>query len=166
MILTIDEFISKREGDQGPLWDWKWHCTSLPFGFRTDYVETVSLPFPSFNVKPLFGGGTFTYYPGFEEISAFDMQLYEDQKVRAIEWLTMWKGRIRDPDTGAYFLPTNYKYDIGIELLNDKNQSVVKATLKNCWPTQKGNWDLTNSSTNGILKVHQNFSCDGIKFST
>ena len=54
----IDEFVKRRDGDRSPLHDWKWHCVSLPYGADTDYVESVSLPFPSFNIKPLFGAGT------------------------------------------------------------------------------------------------------------
>lgn len=161
----IQTFIERRQGDRTPLTDWKWRCSSLPFGMDTDYVETVSLPFPSFNIKPLFGAGTFSYYPGFEEISAFDVQLYEDESLRSLKWLTNWKGKIRNPETGAYFLPTNYKYDLEFELLGTRNNVVLKAKAINCWPSQKGNWDLTNTSTNGLLKVHQNFSCDGVKLS-
>ncbi len=164
-IYDIEEFVNRREGDRQPIHDWKWHCVSLPFGMDTDYCESVSLPFPSFNIKPLFGAGTFTYYPGFEEIQAFDCQFHEDEALRSLKWLTMWKERIRDPDTGAFYLPTNYKHDLVFELLGNQNQTILTATCKNCWPSTKGNWDLNYTSTNGLLKVHQNFSCDGVKLS-
>lgn len=161
----IQTFISRRDGDRSPIHDWKWRCLSLPFGMDTDYVETVGIPFPSFNIKPLFGAGTFTYYPGFEEISAFDIQMHEDISLRTLKWLTMWKERIRDPETGAYFLPTNYKHDLQFALLNDQNQKILTINAKNCWPSQKSNWDLVNTSTNGLLKMHINFSTDGLKLS-
>jgi len=161
----IQTFISRRDGDRSPIHEWKWRCTSLPFGADTDYCESVSLPFPSFNIKPLFGAGTFTYYPGFEEIAAFDCQFYEDVSLRTLKWLTFWKERIRNPDTGAYYLPTNYKYDLEFELLDDNNRRILRALAKNCWPSQKSNWDMNYTSTNGLLKVHQNFSCDGVKLS-
>lgn len=159
----IDEFIKRRDGDRSPLWDWKWHCTSLPYGMDTDYVESISLPFPSFNIKPLFGAGTFSYYPGFEEVQAFDIQFYEDEALRTSKWLQMWKERIRDPDVGAFYLPTNYKMDMEFELLNNQNARVMTAVCKNVWPSTKSNWELNYTSTNGMLKVHQNFSTDGIK---
>lgn len=164
-ILTIDEFLNRRTGDRSPVHDWKWSCLSLPFGMDRDYCETVSLPFPSFNVRPLFGAGTFSYYPGFEEIQAFDCQFYEDEAMRTLKWLTAWKNRIRNPDTGAFYLPTNYKYDMIFALYGANNRKLITATLKNCWPTTKGNWDLTNEGSNNTLRVHQNFSCDGIKLS-
>lgn len=159
----IDEFVKRRDGDRSPLHDWKWHCVSLPYGADTDYVESVSLPFPSFNIKPLFGAGTFSYYPGFEEIQAFDIQFYEDESLRTMKWLTSWKERIRDPDVGAFYLPTNYKQDLEFELLNNANQRIMTAVCKNAWPSTKQSWELNYTSTNGMLKVHQNFSVDSVK---
>lgn len=159
----IDEFVRRRDGDRSPIHDWKWHCTSLPYGMDTDYCESVSIPFPSFNIKPLFGAGTFSYYPGFLEIQAFDCQFHEDEALRTSKWLSMWKERIMDPENGAFYLPTNYKMDLEFELLDNKNQSILSILCKNCWPSTKQNWDLTYTSTNGLIKVHQNFSTDGIK---
>lgn len=159
----IDTFISRRDGDRSPVHEWKWHCTQLPYGFDTDYVETVGIPFSSFNIKPLFGAGTFTYYPGFQEISAFDIQFYEDISLRTTKWLTQWKERIRDPNNGAFYLPYHYKEDMHFELLDDFNNTILRMVAVNCWPSQKNNWDLNYTSTNGLLKVHANFSTDGLK---
>jgi hypothetical protein len=159
----IEEFVTKREGKAGPVHDWKWHCTSLPLGMQSDFCESVSIPFPSFNIKPLFGAGTFTFYPGFEEIQAFDCQFHLDEAMTTIKWLTAWKEKIRDPENGAFYLPTNYKFDIEFQLLGTKNDVLLTVVCKNCWPSTKSNWDLNYTSTNGLLKVHQNFSCDGIK---
>jgi hypothetical protein len=161
----IDEFIKRRAGDRQPIHDWKWHCVSLPYGMDSDYCESVSIPFASFNLKPLFGAGTFSYYPGFEEIQAFDCQFHEDEKLRTSAWLQMWKERIRDPENGAFYLPTNYKQDMEFELLSGDNNRILTMKCKNCWPSTKQNWELNYTSTNGLLKVHQNFSTDGIKLS-
>lgn len=159
----IDTFIERRDGDRSPIHDWKWHCTSLPYGFDTDYVEQVNLPFPSFSVKPLFGAGTFSYYPGFMEISAFNMEFHEDITLRTTTWLTQWRERIRDPKNGAYYLPKNYKEDLNFELLDDKNNTILKVVAKNCFPTQANDWNLNYTSTNGLLKVGVNFSTDRIE---
>ncbi len=164
MGIDFDEFLSNRSGDREPLLSFKWMCTELPFGFETKYVESVDLPFPSLNIKQgLFGAGTFTYYPGFEEISAFDIQFYEDSRARTLKWLKDWKERIRDPRNGAFYLPTNYKYDITVHLLDTTGKPILKAICKNCWPTTKGNWNLNYQGGGEALKVHQNFSVDRLE---
>lgn len=164
MGIDFNTFLSKRSGDREPLLSFKWLCTGLPLGHDVTYVESVSLPFPSINIKQgLFGAGTFSYYPGFEEISAFDMQLYEDSRARTSKWLKTWKERIRDPRNGAFYLPTNYKYDIEFHLLDTTGKPILKAVCKNCWPTTKGPWELNYQGGGEALKCHQNFSLDGIE---
>ncbi len=160
-VYSIEEFVRRRDGDRAPIHDWKWVCTSLPFGHDPDYCESVNIPLPNFNQKPLFGAGTFTFYPGFEEVTAFDCQFYEDVNMRTSAWLDMWRHKIRDPETGAFSLPPEYKWDLTFDLLDDRNTKIVSIVARNCWPTSIGPWDLNYTSTNGLLKVQQNFSTDG-----
>lgn len=163
MDVSFDTFLENRKGDKEPLLSFKWVCTELPFGHNRLYVESVDLPFPNINIKQgLFGAGTFTYYPGFEEISAFDMQFYEDSRIRTLKWLKDWKERIRDPRNGAFYLPPNYKYDIKFRLMDTTGQEIAEAICKNCWPTTKGNWSLNYTGGGEALKVHQNFATDGL----
>ncbi len=162
--ITFDEFLNARSGDKEPLLDFKWVCIEIPYGLDPTYVETVDLPFPSINIKQgLFGAGTFTYYPGFQEISAFDVQLYEDSRARSLKWAKDWQERIRDPRNGAFYLPTNYKQDIKFRLFDTTGATVVTVTCLNCWPTTKGAWNLTNTGTGQALKVHINFATDGLE---
>lgn len=162
-IITLQEFIERRKDDREPLLNFKWHCVSLPFDFDTDYVESVNLPFPSLNVKPLFGGAKTTYYPGFLELSAFDVTFYEDSAARTRRFLKMWQERIRDPKDGFYYLPPNYKRDMVFELLDTRNQPVMTAKMKGCWPTQSNAWDLVSNGSER-LTVQQNFATDGMEY--
>lgn len=164
-IYDIAEFINRRDGDRAPVHDWKWVCTSLPFGMDSDYCESVNIPLPSFNQKPLFGAGTFTFYPGFEEVSAFDCEFYEDISMRTSTWLEMWRHMIRNPETGAFSLPTRYKRDMTFDLVNDSNTPILTIVARNCWPTTIGPWNLNYTGGNGLLKVQQNFSTDGFSLS-
>lgn len=164
-ILTFDEFVAKRTGDRSPMLDFYWYCVELPFGHDPDYVETVSLPFPSINMKPLFIASKFAQYPGFMEIAAFDMTLYEDVRMRSHHWIKDWQDRIRDPQTGTYFLPGNYKRDMRFALTDGttRDTPVLTVTLQNCWPTTTSALELTNAGGQA-LKVQQNFAIDGVKF--
>lgn len=166
--LNLEEFIERRSGDREPLLDLYWHCMLLPFGGDTDYVETVNIPFPSINMKPLFGGGAFVQYPGFQEIAAFDITFYEDVAVRSRRYILNWQSKIRDPNTGAYGLPMNYKRNMSFVLMSGRGASnaeakvpVMTVTLKNCWPTTSNSLDLVNTGGQP-LKLQQNFATEGI----
>lgn len=162
-ILTLKEFAERTSTEKGsPLLAFKWHCVSLPFDYDTTYVETVSLPFPSLNVKPVFEGGRYTNYPGFLELSAFDITFYEDSKASSKQYLKTWQEKVRHPVEGYYYLPGNYKRDMIFELLNTKGDPVMRVKLKNCWPTTSNNWEL--SSANERLTIQQNFSTDSMEY--
>jgi len=168
-VLTLDEFIVRRSGDREPLFNFQWYCMGLPFGGEADYVETINLPFPSLNMKPVFGAGIYAQFAGFQEISAFDITFHEDVSLRTRKWLAGWLSLIRNQDTGAYGLPSAYKRDISIALYSGRGPTkdqavkpVARATLLNCWPVQSGPWDLTNTGAEA-LKVQQNFATDGMR---
>lgn len=155
---------SRKDSRLDPLLDFKWACTSLPLGHDVSYVEEVELPFPQLSPKEgLFGAGQYTYYPAFQDINAFDITFYEDSKLNTSQWLQKWFERIRRPSDGAYYLPTNYKFDIVVALMDTTGRTVGEAKMINCWPTSRGTWPLAYSG-NDRLKVQQNFSVDNMEF--
>ena len=158
---SIEILRDRQSAGLDPLLGFKWACTALPGGLPVDYVEQVDLPFPEIQAKDgLFGAGTFTYYPAFEDISAFDITFYEDSKMSTTKWLKLWFERIRRPKDGAYYLPTYYKHDLKFALADTEGNIIAEAIMLNCWPTGRGNWDL-NYSSDDRLTVQQNFSVDG-----
>lgn len=163
-VYDIQTFISRRDGDRSPIHDWKWVCTSLPYGMDADYCETVDLPKPSFNQKNLFGAGAFTFYPGFQEIGTFDCTFYEDISLRTSGWLNGWRKKIRNPETGAYALPPEYKEIMTFDLLDNENNTILTAEARGVWPSTEAPWSLNYNSTNSLLKVQMSFSTDGITF--
>lgn len=165
-ILTFDEFVARRSGDRSPMLDFYWYCIELPFDGDPDYVETVSLPFPSINMKPLFMAGRFEQYPGFMELSAFDITFYEDVRMRSHHWVKEWQDRIVDPDTGAYSLPGAYKRNMRFALTDGTTTDtpILTVTLEGTWPTTTSPIDLTNAGGQA-LKVQQNFALDRVRFS-
>lgn len=160
---SIDRFLSNREGSQEPLLTFKWVTTTLPYGLSTTYVEKVDLPFIKLDVKSgLFGAATYSYYPGFSDIDAFDITFYEDSACSTVKWLQYWYGRIKNFETGTYYLPTNYKENIKVQLLDTTNAPVLEVELVNIWPTTTSNWSLAYDD-DGRLTVTQNFSIDDQK---
>lgn len=163
MGISIDEFINKTQGDKSPIFSFMWLCVEAPFGMDPQYIEEVDIPLPSLAQKPLFGAGTFTYYPGFQEISSFNIKVREDVSMRATKWLLKWIETIRDPDTGAYALPSAYKKEFKFELYDTTGSVVCTATARGCWPTTSEAWPLAGNS-NEILKNGIAISTDGLKF--
>lgn len=158
--VSFGVFERRKEAKLDPLLSFKWACLSLPLGLDPTYVEEVDLTFPQIQAKEgLFGAGTYTYYPAFEDISAFDITFYEDSKLTTSKWLKQWFDRIRRPRDGAYYLPTHYKFDIKLALLDTSNSLLAEVTMVSVWPTGRGNWPLEYKSGDR-LTIQQNFSVD------
>lgn len=162
--IGFDVLQRRKDAKLDPMLNFKWICESLPFEHDPTYVESIGLPFPEIQQKEgLFGAGTYTYYPGFETISAFDVTFYEDSELNTALWLNAWRERIRRPEDGAYYLPPNYKRDIDLLLLNTENKTIGRAKLVNVWPTTISQWELSYDSGERI-QTQANFSCDRIRF--
>ena len=158
--VSIQVLQRRMDAALDPLLSFKWVCTELPYGMDPTYVEEVSMPFLTIQPKEgLFGAGTYSYYPGFEDISAFDVTFYEDSVMTTTKWLKEWKERIRRPSDGCYYLPGYYKQNIVVKMMDTTGKVIATVTLKNCWPTGRSNWDL-NYTSDGRLTVQQNFSVD------
>lgn len=161
MAVTFDDIGQRAD----PLLTHHWECEHLPSFSGTSlparYVETVDLPMPELDVKEgIFGAGTFTYLPGYESFPAFNLSIYEDNSARALKYLNKWREAIREPSTGLYHLPHNYKKTITLGLYNAQGQKVLTVKLFNCWPTSISELRLTGEDAERV--VHQvNMSCDG-----
>jgi hypothetical protein len=146
-----------------PLLAFKWVCSqdTLPFGLQSSYLESVGLPFQNLNIGDgWYGGSTYSYFPGPHNIEATSISLYEDSKGSALAWVHMWKARIKNFNIGLYGLPTEYKRDLEVLLLDTNNDVVIQAKLLGIWPAATDNFTL-NYTDNNRLVVTQNFSVDG-----
>jgi hypothetical protein len=160
MSFDLEALISRGE----PALSFKWLVPEggLPFGMKGNYVESISLPFPSFDVAdPLFGGAAFYHYPGFMRLDSFSLVMYEDQQFSSTTWVTGWMYMIRDPKSGVYSLPSTYKKEIRAELVNDQNKVVTTIRLLGCWPTQVANLDL-NYTDSSRLTLNITMSVDAV----
>ena len=161
---SFDTFIKYRTQGHEPLLGFKWVCTSLPYGMPVQYVESIQLPFVNLSVKDgLFAAGTYSYFPGFSDIDQFTMTFHESISGLATRWILYWKSRIKDFDTGAYYLPANYKEDITFSLLDNRNNSVMDITLVDVWPATVDPFDLNYTDPSARIQVSATFSVDDQK---
>lgn len=157
-LTDIQKLLSRPD----PHLSFKWVCydDTLPFGLPSTYLEGIEVPFLNIKVQQgVFSGSGYNYFPGFHDISAFNMTLYEDQMASTLKWIYAWKKRIKDFNTGAYELPINYKRDMKVCLLNTLNDIILKIHLMNIWPadTQSLNLGYTDD---GRTIISQTFSID------
>jgi hypothetical protein len=149
-----------------PALNWRWRCfmpTSLVRNPNGILVEEVNFTHTSIPSRPRFGGGTNTYFPEFNDISAVDMTFYETTDYRSLKFLYNWRSLVLDSN-GNYGLPegpAGYKKTIKIEFYGMENSisPVWVGKLKGIWPTEISPQTLTYSSKERI-QIQASFSVD------
>ena len=166
---TIGALIKERAD---PLMAWEWRLKDshflLPNGNRgvpASYIETIDLPFNNINVEDgLFGGGSYTYFPGFHDVSAFSVTFYEDNKAATLKFIKEWKALIKDFNTGFYNPPSKFKLQkLPVVLMDSKGNTILEVELQGIWPAETGNLSLDTASTNRV-QITQTFSIDDIRY--
>lgn len=159
--------LSRMLNRPDPLLSWRWVAKSVPFGseFGIDpsYVETFEIPFNNIKSDPAFFGGGYQYFPGFHDVSAFNVTFYADSRGLTIRYLMYWKSKVKNFDTGIYALPPEYKRNWNVALLDPAGEEVLEVELQGCWPADTGQLSLNYDDGSGRLTLNQNFSVDSSK---
>lgn len=152
-----------------PLLLFKWYATSVPFAelgpIGPEYIETIEIPFNNVKSEPVFRGGGYVYFPGFHDVSAFNVTFYADAQGRSLKYLMQWKDKIKNFKTGIYALPGAYKRDWQVALLAPDGTTVATAKLIGCWPADTNQINLDYNDGSGRVPLNQNFSVDDMEFS-
>lgn len=149
-----------------PMLNFKWQATSIPGPnsslIDTSYIENFDLPFSNVRTTGVFFGGGYNYFPEFHDTSAFSVTFYGDSEGRAMAYLWGWKQQVKRFNGGLYNLPSKFKDNWKVELLNTKGEVIVKATLVGCWPADTNNVTLDQDGSNRIT-FSQTFSLDSME---
>ena len=155
-----------------PLTEWMWKVRGDTFpapsgvtGVSTLYVETFDLSFSNIKVEDsLFGGGGYSYFPGFHDCSAFSVTFYEDSQASTLKFIKEWKAKIKNFSSGVYNPPSEYKVDnLIVDLFDTKGNVALSVKLNGVWPAETSNLSLDTSSTNR-LRITQSFSVDNVDY--
>lgn len=150
-----------------PLLTWKWVTKAVPFGEMFDvdnsYVETFELPFNNVKAEAVFNSAGYNYFPGFHDVSAFNVTFYGDCRGNTLKWLMYWKKQVKSFETGIYNLPAAYKRTWTVQLLNPMGDTVVEIDLEGCWPADTGQVSLNYDDGTSRISFNQNFSVDNCK---
>lgn len=149
-----------------PLLMFRWIVETVPFGEQfgvgPEYVETFELAFNNVKSDGVFFGGGYNYFPGFHDVSAFNITFYGDSRGKVLKWLNHWKNQVKNFSTGIYNLPPQYKRDWVIYLLDAAGNPVASYKCTGCWPADTGQITLDYNDGSGRISVNQNFSVDDI----
>lgn len=159
----IEQILQANRPD--PMMSFKWVCSdaSLPFALPCHYLESVDLNWENIQVaSAYYEAGSNSYFPGINDVSAINMTFYEDQLASAMQWIMEWKAAVKDMNTGFYNMPSTYKKDVNISLLDNKNREIMVVKLIGLWPEATSSWSL-NYTDAGRLVVSQSFSIDNQK---
>jgi hypothetical protein len=162
-----DTQLSKMLNRPDPLLNFRWVAETLPFGdeygIGPEYVETFEIPFNNVKSEGIFNAAGMCYFPGFHDITAFNVTFYADSQGKTLKYLLGWKDRIKNFQTGIYYLPSNFKRDWRVILLDAKGNDVLRATLRGCWPADTNQLQLQYASSEKV-ELNQNFSVDDITY--
>ena len=148
-----------------PLLTFRWVAQSLPFGMKTEYMESIDIPFNNISISEgVHIGSRFEYYPGTHSISSFSASFYEDRLGTTLKWIQEWKSRVKNLETGAYKLPSEYKRVIEVVQLDNKGKPVITARISGAWPADTSPMTLNYSDGTSRIVHQQTFSADDVTF--
>ena len=160
-----DTQLAKALSRPDPMMNFRWVAKTVPFGdgyIGPEYIQNVEIPFPNVQAESVFFCGAQKYFPGFSDISAFNISFYGDSRGLALKYLMYWKSQVKDFTTGIYNLPPQYKRSWEFILLDASGNDVVEIELQGCWPVDTGSISLSYESSEAIV-LNQNFSVDHCK---
>ena len=150
-----------------PLLTWRWVTGAVPFGAEygvdTSYVETFEIPFNNVKTEGVFCAGGYNYFPGFHDVSAFNVTFYGDSKGNALKYIMGWKSKVKSFETGIYALPPEFKRNWHVSLLDPAGEIVITVALEGCWPADTGQISLAYEDGGSRITFNQNFSVDTCK---
>ena len=164
--LTLEHFTQMSIGDYEPHTTEKWIVREFPTfnGVTLDSViaEAIDLPFPIFSDKSKSVASSQIYFPAGVSVSGFSVSMGVDQKLRALKFIDAWRSNIRNPRTGGYKTPSNYKRTLTVDLYNVKGDVIGSADLKNVWPLGLQQMQLDGEVRRNMISIQ--FMCDDHDF--
>lgn len=160
-LLDINKLRQVHSGAGEPLLAWKWYLRAFPDiagkTLPTSYCEEVGLPFAQFNQNTKEIAATTLNLPGTSSIDSFEITVFEDQKLSAMDYFLTWKHLVQNPLTGGYNVPAVYWRNLPVTLMNTKNEDIGTSTVYNVWPISISN--LALSQENNRVRLNIQMAC-------
>jgi hypothetical protein len=126
-------------------------------------AESMTLSWIKVPAEGRFAGGKNQYFPGFAEMDGLAITFYETHDHAVGKWLQEWQRQIYDPATEIYGIPGAYRKKITANLYSKYSQQAAKAvTYVDCWPTDRGPYELNYSDDTGRIVIQAQFAVNKV----
>lgn len=164
--LTLDHFIEMSSGEREPFTTEKWIIRSFPTfnGVSLDSVvgEAIDLPFPVLQEKSKSVAASQIFFPAGLTVNGFTIQFGENQRLDVIRYIEAWTANIRNPNTGGYYVASNYKRTLMVDLFNVQGDVIGTAKMIDVWPQGVSQFSLDGQVARSMIPVQ--FQCDNQQF--
>lgn len=134
----------------------------FPKNFFQERVESLELPFRTFNVESRHIETTQKYYAGYNQFTAFSCTFYEDHKASALQGFMSWQQLIVN-EQGDYFPASRYQVTMTIGLSDISDAIIATADLEGVFPTQITSVTMTGTEVQRIT-LQVSFSVNRVKW--
>lgn len=146
------DWLRAAQARPDPMLDIYWYVQLPPIGkpLSWEYVEEAQLPFIDFDSVQNYRAGKNYHYPNHYNLNTLQLKFYGDVKGNSLSYLRAWQSLIIDTSTGLYNVPTKYKKNIAITILDAAQFVVTKFTYLGCWPASIDAVTVGNAQTGRI----------------
>lgn len=150
-----------------PIPAWRFYTTLPNFGGSSSGGQKLSFLVETFmapNVGVTFEDAAFNAgtrsFPSSRTVDQIQIQLAENTSLDVLNYLRDWKNKIVN-DRGDFGLPSEWKKDISIELMDETGQVIDKLSWYGCGPTRVDALTFDSMSSRHI-SINVTFVVDGM----
>ena len=157
--------LSRMLGRPDPLLACDWiavvQSSTSPLGW--EYIDTFSAPEMSIETHQHLVNAVSVHTASNRNIGNINLGLYTDRAALSINWALSWFRSTHRPD-GFFGLPSTYKRDIVLYMLDQQRKTVVDFMFHGCVPTNYGAYDLGADSN--LLTTTLTLSVDDVSITS
>lgn len=128
------------------------------------YIDTFTSPNMSIASAETYVNGKMRKTAGAVSVDSITISLFTDVNGVAINWAWDWWQSVARLD-GYFNLPSRYRRDVVLYMMDPKQQTVVDFRFLRCWPIAYNSYDLTGDSAS-IVKTQLTLSVDDVRTSS
>lgn len=132
-----------------------------PIGW--EYIDTFNAPEMSIETHQHMVNAVSVHTASNRSIGQISMGLYTDRRAMSINWALSWFRSTHRPD-GFFGLPSTYKRDIVLYMLDQHRKTVVDFVFHGCVPISYGSYDLNGDGN--ILNTSLTLSVDDVSITS
>lgn len=127
------------------------------------YIDTITCPGMSIAQQSNYFNGLTKHYAGNVQIDQLELGLFTDKAAVTFNYAAQWFNGTYRTD-GFFNLPSRYKRDVILYVLDEKRKTIIDIRFIGCWPTNYAPYQL--DSNNNVVETRLTLSVDQVIFNT